>query len=302
MNGEEYIFDLKKELREDLRREDIINELIEKIDELEIEAKEIENNIVELINGVNIEENLQEIDPRDLEYIDPMDLSLESYKLKSPNEDFDKFNREIVRKYQRWYTTAEMIINYYLSERLNEFRRLKFGGSTLTDYGIIDVLQLKPDYLRKPEKKEIIKELCLRFDQQRDILIALGKSANIIPSVKLKKKKVPEKLPISTAAHTTIIQGDVQGPMIVGSHNEITVDNRRIIENFEKLKVSIEQIEIEPEKRSALLSQLEKLNQTKGTPEYINSFKEFFETAANLVAIGGALYPVSQFLWGLLQL
>ena len=159
---------------------DII-ELKRKIDELEDRAQGIEESIRVLIDTAEIYHVPHEQDPVTREYLAGEIAFYEGYFLISPDADLDRLQREIVQQYDQWCIEADFIILNYYPDQIREFRNLKYGGTSVSDYGIIGILTFEREYRHEPDKRKIINEVFLKFDQQRSILKGISSIAHLIP-------------------------------------------------------------------------------------------------------------------------
>jgi|GEM_PF-4901567 len=259
-----------------------------KIDALISEYNEIDVKASELFNGAELLTIYPDIDPNDYYPGDEQP----TYKLQSPTEDFDKLHRQIIQQYGRWCTEAEIILNVYLPEKVNEFNFYKNGSSYV--FGIVALLKFQSVYSKKPTKREIIQEFNFKFDTQKNILVALANTIHLL----LPKKTISQPIPImeKTAINgTTIIaQRDV-------NINSQTMNMDVTIQKFEELRSIIQKSAETNELKENLLSQIDELEKSKGTTKYTESIQKFMETAAHSATVWTAIQPMSQFLFGLLQ-
>lgn len=130
-----------------------------KIDELEELATEIEKMAIELINNVDLKP-IQSKKSRTIGY----------YWDVSP-ENLRDLKRKLVKKYQRWFSTAHQLVKMYLPEKEEEFV-LYYNGSEEVGRGLMQLLQLRGT-LPTRNKKLIIESFISKFDLQRSILLSI---------------------------------------------------------------------------------------------------------------------------------
>lgn len=261
----------------------IINELLDEFDEIDKIASE-------LLNTAEILSLSPDIDPDD-DYFSGIQSF--SYKLKSPNEHFDKMQRKLVQQYDRWCNEAEIILNAYLPEKNSTFQFYKNGNQYAL--GIAPTLQFLTIYYEMPKKREIVQEFNFKFDAQKNILLGLVKTIHLLPT----------KKGVSRSA-SAIATPAPQGNTTIFANRDVNFNSQPMnidvnFQNFEQLRSIIQQCGEEQEITSKLLDQVDDLKNTQNTSNYVESFQKFLETAANSATVWTVLQPMIPFLMRLFQ-
>ena len=277
----------------------MLDAIKQKIEELLTKYNEIDTEVNKLINEAEIQTISLDIsfggsvpDFFDDRIYDPADIPSYTYKLKSRNAENDRLQRQIFQQYNLWCNEAENIIKSYLPDKIDEFRVLKSGNSL--EYGITSTLQFSRVYENQPDKRDIIRDFNFKFDAQKNILLGLARTIHLLPPKKIESRAAPLMAKSATNGTTIIAQRDV-------NINSQTVNVDVNIQKFEELRSIIQQSNETREVKEKLLSQVDELEKSKGTPKFIESFQKFMETAANSVTLMTALTPVISYLTGLLQ-
>lgn len=140
----------------------------QKIDELEQEAAEIEELAIRLLHDVKIfvAPMPPGIDPYD---IDPYDREYKWGKL-SKNEQHKQ--RDVLRKYQRWYTVAYQFVRDNVPESADEFNALYYSGGSSAGCGVKDFIMFEKNPWTN-NNSEIAEVFWRAFEIQRSILLTV---------------------------------------------------------------------------------------------------------------------------------
>lgn len=138
-----------------------------KIDELEKLAGEIEKIGVELIEKAPLEHK-----PSPAGVISPYP----KYRWGVLSGELKELQRDGVRKYQRWYSTAHQLVREYLPSKENEFTECYEDRSRGS--GVIDRLQLRRG-LYDADKKKAIEAFIDKFEIQRSIILSVPDAIKI---------------------------------------------------------------------------------------------------------------------------
>jgi hypothetical protein len=214
-----------------------------------------------------------------------------TYQLKSPDEEFDKFQIQIVKEYELWCNESENVINSFLPDKSEEFRCFKIGNSS--EYGILPILKFLKIYDILPEKRDIIRDFRFKFNAQKNILSGLARTIHLFPN----KKNEPTERSMMTNIPPKF-------PTIININQQTqtqTVSVDISIQKFKDLRSIIQDSEESKELKKKLLSQVDALEKYKGTSKYVESFQNFMDVAANSATLMSALRPIFPYLTSLLQ-
>lgn len=141
-----------------------------KINEFEALADEIERPGKELIEKAPL---LYKSDPPGVA------SSFPNHRWGTLSEDIKELQREVVRKYQRWYSSAYQLIKEYLPEKEAEFiEHYEDKTKSKVKGGVIDYLQLRSSQYTG-DKHKIIESFVDKFEIQRSILLSIPDVAEI---------------------------------------------------------------------------------------------------------------------------
>lgn len=132
-----------------------------RIEDLEILAEEIEKIGIELIEKAPLVYK-----PNPPGVLSPVP----DYQWEHLPEELKKLQREVVRKYQRWYSTAHQLIKEYLPNKEKEF--IDYYEDAGFGTGIMDYLRLRKG-LYNADKKKAIEDFIDKFEIQRSILLSI---------------------------------------------------------------------------------------------------------------------------------
>ena len=133
-----------------------------KINELETIADEIEKNEIELLQTAAL---IHKPDPSGAIFFVP---KFEWGKLSDGNQ---QKQRDILRKYQRWYSVAHQLVKEYIPERIDEFSQF-YSSNKMETYGVIDYIKFeKPQW--SGDRSSIIDRFWRLFEMQRSILLSV---------------------------------------------------------------------------------------------------------------------------------
>jgi hypothetical protein len=149
-----------------------IDELKAAIEKLETSAVDIESNAREMFRSARL-----------INTSKGGLVPYASYEWISPTNDasWKRLQRDVIRKYQEWYSTALQYIKVHSPDRLEEFIRF-YGDRTGEFNGVIDALHLNIHYWNGDTTK-IVDEHMDWFGRQRDVLLS-------IPSIVKAQEKV----------------------------------------------------------------------------------------------------------------
>jgi len=95
------------------------------------------------------------------------------------SEDMKELQREVIRKYQRWYSSAYQLIKEYLPEKEAEFvEHYEDKTKSIIKEGVIDLLQFRSSQYTS-DKSKIIESCVDKFEIQRSILLSIPDVAEI---------------------------------------------------------------------------------------------------------------------------
>lgn len=141
-----------------------------KINELEALADEIERSSKELIEKAPL---LYKPDPPGVASAFP------HHHWGTLSEDIKELQREVIRKYQRWYSSAYQLIKEYLLEKEAEFvEHYEDRTKSIIKEGVIDLLQFRSSQYTG-DKCKIIESFVDKFEIQRSILLSIPDVAEI---------------------------------------------------------------------------------------------------------------------------
>lgn len=144
----------------------------QKIADLEGLAEKIESSGNELIKGATLRykpphPRVASVDPR--------------YHWQPLPEELKDLQREVIRKYELWYSTARQLVRKYLPEREEQFVTCyKDTKSWFVRRGVIDYLRLGSGQ-SSDDKGEIASSFMKVFDTQRNIVESIAASADVTP-------------------------------------------------------------------------------------------------------------------------
>lgn len=144
-----------------------IQSLKRKINELEALADEIEKGGKELIEKAP------------LQYESHVSSFFPNHRWGTLSEDIKELQREVIRKYQRWYSSAYQLVKVYLPEKKAEFiEHYEDKTKSIVKGGVIDYLQLRSSQYTG-DKSKIIESFVDKFEIQRSILLSIPDVAEI---------------------------------------------------------------------------------------------------------------------------
>ena len=133
-----------------------------KIDELEKIATEIEGITIELLKKVEL---VYEPSPRGIISAFPKN------HWSKLSEDNQRQQRDVLRKYQRWYTVAQQLVKEYIPEKIEEFNHY-YSSDKSGRQGVIDYIKFeRPQWSN--DKSKIIDAFWRAFEIQRGILLTV---------------------------------------------------------------------------------------------------------------------------------
>jgi hypothetical protein len=133
-----------------------------KINELEAVATEIEEIEIELLQIVTL---IYKPDPPGVICFAP---NYEWGKLSGENQHKQ---RDVLRKYQRWYTVAHQLVKEYIPERVDEFSQY-YSSDKEGTCGVIDYIKFEqPQW--SGDKSGITDDFWRIFEVQRSILLSV---------------------------------------------------------------------------------------------------------------------------------
>lgn len=156
--------------------------IIKKIEELESEAKKIENEIQTLINNADVENNppsrIQisaggEIPTMEgIERYPPAFITLPAKnKWKSLSPNLKVQQRALVKKYQKWYSQSYNLVHEFAIYREGEF--IKYYEKSSSHDGILHTLKLENEFTGPVDKQKILDIIINDFIAQQEILSAI---------------------------------------------------------------------------------------------------------------------------------
>jgi len=141
-----------------------------RISQLFSDAAEIESQIKEFFTALILKP-------------DPVFSSEMGWGIPDDNETIASLHLDLIRNYELWYHTGNILIQKYYPKKENEFVELCQGkefdvpgfakGYTSKTTGICDIIHLDRHRLRYQSKPEMIQDLLVRFTRQQSILRAV---------------------------------------------------------------------------------------------------------------------------------
>lgn len=146
---------------------DILDVLKRKINELEKIADEVEHLGKELFQKAPIKEEVER--PTSYSRVAPPPEPHSSYHWGALDDELRNLQREAIRKYQRFYSSAHQFVKEYLPERENEFVE---NYQDEHYWGVLEYLQLH-NTPYKNDRLSIIHGFEKKFEIQRSILLSI---------------------------------------------------------------------------------------------------------------------------------
>jgi hypothetical protein len=160
-----------------------VDKIIRQIDDLEIEAKKIENEIQALFNKADIENNPSKrvqisFGPDEIPTLGGMVRNEHAFisqpaenrwKALSPN--LKDQQQILIRKYQKWYSQSYVLVHEFAIQREEEFK--KYCEKSSSEDGILSTLKFENKFIGPVDKQKILDKIINDFATQQEILLAI---------------------------------------------------------------------------------------------------------------------------------
>lgn len=251
----------------------------QKIQSLEVKAEAIEKRMTHLINNINIIPD-HELIAGGTPWDPPVYLN--KSKFGESFSEISQFQRSLIRDYNEWYHQAITLINLYCPDKEKEFRDYYQGIGSSS--GIQQILNLTAEFPENFNNEAVLQRLLYYFDMQRAILSALLETLDFY-----RHQDESTIKPDSQKTGIIVVQTQGQSQKLVSDNSTVNV--------FKELRESIEKSDIDITKKEDLRKQIDNLENSQKTPDYISHYQQFMNTIASHITV---IQPFIQFLTSLL--
>jgi hypothetical protein len=252
-----------------------------KIDKLENKAKEIEKMMIDLIEKSKLLPWSYQIASGGA-WNEEGDVFFTEKIFDKPRAELAELKIDLIRLYSEWYQQALVLIKRFCPYQEKEFREYYEGKTYDVNEGILRIIELNAHFSSNITKEDIIQTLISYFLRQRAMINAIPEMLPFYPSkVETSRETIPQKENPPVVVNVTQTQVQLQEQ----------TSNITVRQEFERLRKVIDDAEITKDKKKALMDNIDDLEKTRGTKNYLENYTRFISSVADHITLISPFIP-----------